>query len=135
MKTSFLTRSAFAFFFAFAISAQAAPRECVFKDLELGQIYEGDTPFEMLEETAKQIDVPEIFSKYVGEMDQEQCKGAVQEILVRSKDDQSVYTFLYTNEDSCDGGNSFGVILSDETPAPNEDKVIATISDSFIDCL
>ena len=45
------------------------------------------------------------------------------------------YTFYYTNEDSCDGGNSYGLIISNKADSPNKDGVIALITDSDISCL
>ncbi len=41
-----------------------------------------------------------------------------------------VFETVISNEDNCDGGNSYGIIKS-----LNSDKVIATVEDSFINCL
>lgn len=41
-----------------------------------------------------------------------------------------VFEAVISNEDGCDGGNAYGLVKS-----LNSDKVIATIEDSFINCI
>ncbi|MCB9091923.1 MAG: hypothetical protein H6621_02650 [Halobacteriovoraceae bacterium] len=63
-------------------------------------------------------------------MDYEACKNTLFafEIILATKTNQP-YILLYSTDDSCDGGNSFGAILNDRM-----DRVIGDIADSDFYC-
>lgn len=63
---------------------------------------------------------------YIGEFEQEECESALSQVDVLVND--SILEFVYTSEDNCDGGNSYGYILENNT-------VVGVITDSEINCL
>ena len=68
----------------------------------------------------------EDFEEYIGDFNYDECLTSIkQEVFKVSEELINLY---YTNEDHCDGGNSYGSIVDEQG------KVIGTISDSFIDC-
>ncbi len=75
----------------------------------------------------------ETLEKHFGEFSEKDCKNAIVVTKIfRVSKKETLYAF-YTNQDSCDGGNSYGVIFKStdkEGVAP-----IATIEDLYIDCL
>ena len=123
-----------------SIGAQAArvSSKCVFEDRQLGEIMSNEGPFKNLTKRDVKIGIPEIFKAYekeLGQWDVNDCKGAVLKTQVVSFKDHKVYTFMFTNEDNCDGGNSYGLILGTKEQSPNGDGVVAIITDSDISCL
>lgn len=72
-----------------------------------------------------------LFSKFpsLEDFDYENCQDAVKEVVVMDTTKKR-FNLIFTSEDSCDGGNSYGLILDNKTLAP-----IATINDSDISCL
>jgi hypothetical protein len=77
-----------------------------------------------------------LYLKYesrLGGLPLSECKDAVIANSIQSKKTGKIYTAYYTNDDTCDGGNSYGMIV--EGSDPRTDKVIATIEDSDIICL
>lgn len=66
------------------------------------------------------------FEKYIHVFDAKACAHAIEE--VKTQVDGRQYTALYSIEDECDGGNSYGLILD------GEKHVIGFISDSEIVC-
>ncbi len=55
----------------------------------------------------------------------DRCKDSLKELIVESKTNK--FVFYYTNEDSCDGGNSYGVIFKNS-------KVVGNIQDQQFYC-
>lgn len=72
-----------------------------------------------------------LFSQFesLGDFEIDRCKDAIKEVVVQDTDGSRL-RLLYTIEDSCDGGNSYGVILDDKTLAP-----VALIHDSDVSCI
>lgn len=118
----------------------AAPKKrCVFQDKQLGELDEEGSGFKNIDKDDRYQGIPKLFDSYkkeLGEWSKTECKKAVKVTKYVSFEDHKVYTAYFTNEDYCDGGNSYGLILTDKKEdSPRGDKVIATITDSFIDCL
>ena len=72
-----------------------------------------------------------LFSQFnaLGDFDYESCKDAVTEVTVQDTDGSRL-RMIYTVEDSCDGGNSYGLNIDDKTLAP-----VALITDGDVSCL
>lgn len=72
-----------------------------------------------------------LFSQFesLGSFEYEECKDAVTEVTMQASDGSRI-RMLYTTEDSCDGGNSYGIVIDDKTLAP-----VALINDGDISCL
>lgn len=66
---------------------------------------------------------------FAGDFDYEQCKDAIVASKVQDKLTGKIFTAVYTNEDHCDGGNSYGVLYDQEMQT-----ILGTIGDSFISC-
>lgn len=102
---------------------------CSVQDSSIYQIrFESD----FTEISEKQVPFPGyLFSQFesLGDFDYESCKDAVQEVVVQAQDGSRL-RLIYTVEDSCDGGNSYGIILNDKDLAP-----VALIHDSDVSCL
>lgn len=81
---------------------------------------EGPLFSESLMETPVVLDV-------VGEFEATRCETALRQTRITAKGKE--FNFIYTNEDECDGGNSYGYI------ADSENKVLGFITDSFLECL
>lgn len=122
---------------AFAGDKDKAAKKCVFEDKQLGELFEAGSGFKNIKKDDRYMGIPKIFDSYdeLGEFSKRECKKAVKVTKMVSFEDHNVYTLYYTNEDYCDGGNSYGLILGTKEQSPRGDKVIATITDSFIDCL
>jgi hypothetical protein len=123
-------------------SAQAATpdnnnKTCIFDDLEIYDVNNNPQKFKLFPDFDEQIDAPKIFKTYekrLGDMSIEECKGAIKKQLVLNKADQQLYMLFYTNEDVCDGGNAYGLVVGDKKNSPKGDGVVAFINDSFIEC-
>lgn len=64
--------------------------------------------------------------------DLKQCNH-VRVIRLRSKSSGQIYTAIASNEDSCDGGNTFGYVVKGTSIQAS--SPIAMIQDSYIQCL
>jgi hypothetical protein len=65
----------------------------------------------------------------VGDFNASECENALREKEVYFKSLKKGLRFIYTNEDECDGGNSYGYVIDDKN------KVVGHIGDSGIYCL
>ena len=65
--------------------------------------------------------------KFSSELPYSQCKDAMVWRKLRAKNSTKVYTALISVEDTCDGGNSTGVLYFNQT-------IVGTIEDSIIYC-
>ena len=75
----------------------------------------------------------EILEKYFGKFSKEQCSNSIVAAKIVNTKNKDYYLAFYTNEDKCDGGNSYGIIIKgSDSEAANP---VATIEDSYIDCL
>lgn len=102
---------------------------CSVEDTSIYQVREES---DFTEISAKDVAFPGyLFSQFesLGDFDYESCKDAVTEVTMQAADGSRI-RMLYTNEDSCDGGNSYGIVIDDKTLAP-----VALINDSDISCL
>ena len=68
----------------------------------------------------------------LGEFQSQECHFAFRRERITDKKTGDIYSAFYSNEDDCDGGNSYGVIVKGLQPLP--DKVVATIEDSDLYC-
>lgn len=128
----------FALSLSFGSQANMNKKKCVFQDVQLGEIMSNEGPFKNITKDDVKVGIPKIFKDYekeLGEWSVKDCKKAVLKTKVVSFLDHQVYTFYFTHEDECDGGNSYGLILGTKEQSPNKDKVVATITDGYIDCL
>lgn len=69
---------------------------------------------------------PEVVA-LIGEFDAQSCEGALK--AYRYGIDGSSLTFVYTNEDRCDGGNAYGYLID------GNDQLVGLITDTYISCL
>ncbi len=63
----------------------------------------------------------------------EQSCTSVSVKRVFNQAEKRIYSVYYTNNDECDGGNSYGVIVAGVAPDPANS--VAVIRDSAIECL
>lgn len=73
------------------------------------------------------------FTNLLGLLSPSECKEAVIANQITDKKTGKVYTAYYTNDDSCDGGNSYGMIVEGTEPLLN--RAVASIQDSDISCV
>ncbi|MFS4461057.1 hypothetical protein [Bdellovibrio sp. HCB2-146] len=73
------------------------------------------------------------FSNLLDMLSPSECKEAVIANQITDNKTGIVYTAFYTNDDSCDGGNSYGMIV--EGKEPRLSKAVASIQDSDIACV
>lgn len=104
--------------------------ECPFGKTDLGSL--DDSVYEL--QFAVQVPLPpkffELLEKYFGELSKKDCQNSIEVTKIKNRKTQVSYLAFYTNQDRCDGGNSFGFIFKESQP----DRVVATIEDSYIDC-
>lgn len=107
---------------------------CPFEGMSVSGV-EDSTEFVSSE--SKWAPFPEpLYLKYesrLGGLPLSECKESVIANSIQVKKTGKLYTTFYTNDDTCDGGNSYGMIV--EGQEARADKVIATIEDSDIICL
>ena len=87
-------------------------------------VLENQTHFDYSNQGYSRISFPvKIFSKFesLRHFDAVTCKDAVAKKVVTGPDGKS-YQLIYTIEDYCDGGNSYGIVLDDS------DKAVAEMS-------
>lgn len=75
----------------------------------------------------------ETLEKYFGNFSEKNCKNAIVAAKIIYVPKKEIFYAFYTNQDSCDGGNSYGIVL--KSGDMDATKPIATIEDSFVDCL
>ena len=107
---------------------------CPFQGMSVSAVE--DSP-DFISSESKWAPFPEpLYLKYesrLGGLPLSECKEAIIANSIQVKKTGKIYTAFYTNDDSCDGGNSYGMII--EGTDPRTDKVIATIEDSDIVCI
>ena len=107
---------------------------CPFEGMSIGGV---DDSTEFISSESKWAPFPApLYLKYeyrLGGLPLSECKEAVIANSIQVKKTGKIYTAFYTNDDTCDGGNSYGMII--EGTEPRTDKVIATIEDSDIICV
>ena len=64
-----------------------------------------------------------------GQFQYEECKDSLRSKTMRSKVTGRIFTAVYTNEDECDGGNSYGALFNEDIT-----KLLGDIGDSYISC-
>jgi hypothetical protein len=82
------------------------------------------------ERWADLIDLPEFFANFsseIGDFDSEYCKNSVLVSHYLNKNTNNCFSVYETVEDSCDGGNAYGLIMKD--CAEDSRKVVAFIQD------
>lgn len=107
---------------------------CPFQGLSVGAVEDSS---EFVSSESKWAKFPETlylkFKSRLGGLPISECKDSVITNTIDVKKTGKRYTAFYTNDDTCDGGNSYGMIV--EGNEPRTEKVIATIEDSDIVCL
>lgn len=107
---------------------------CPFKDLSHADLTNTNS-FVVLE--TKSIPFPDhlftAFSDHLGEFNKSECANAAHEKKLLYKPTNVLYSMYYTDQELCDGGNTYGLIIQQSPHDSN--NVIATIEDSFIYCL
>lgn len=66
--------------------------------------------------------------KFIGDFDPKRCEYALSQMTVKL-DEKSSLNMVYTTEDRCDGGNSYGYLTN------QDQELIGFITDSEISCL
>lgn len=119
---------------ALSLCALSAQARCPFEGLSLSHLEEssdyefkkiGTVPFPQALVTSQ--------NTLLGDLPEKECKEAFIADQVKIKSSGKIYTAFYSNEDSCDGGNSYGVMVEGTQPDPK--KAVATIEDSDLWCL
>jgi len=64
-----------------------------------------------------------------GQFNYEECSEALRFKTMRSLITGRIFTAVYTNEDECDGGNSYGALFNEDMS-----KIVGNIGDSDISC-
>lgn len=72
------------------------------------------------------------FANQLGEFSEDDCRNSLRRKTYRHTSGD-IFTVLYTTNDECDGGNTYGLIIAGSTEGPS--GVRATIEDSHIHCL
>lgn len=118
-------------FFLILVPAIAFP--CPFEDLQLSEL-EDLSQFSLGTETA--IPFPAaLFRSYkrsLSPFSAEECRDSIRVRPVFDRLSAQQFFAVYTNDDSCDGGNTYGLILVSEEL--KEENVVGVIQDSFIFC-
>lgn len=101
--------------------------------LSLGT-FQNSTSFNYQEDTAKpkfseSLMASSSIINYIGEFDANSCEDALTEDTLLFEG--HTLKLVYTIEDYCDGGNSYGYIVDKS----ENGKIFATIQDSDIECL
>jgi hypothetical protein len=121
-------------FFFFVSLGFFKAEACPFEGMSIGGV---DDSSDFISSESKWAPFPEpLYLKYesrLGGLPLNECKESVIANSIQVKKTGKIYTAFYTNDDSCDGGNSYGMII--EGTDPRVDKVIATIEDSDIVCV
>jgi len=111
---------------------------CSAPEGDLGSVYDGydnDQTEYLYNETSDNGKIPfpgKLFSQYpsLGEFDAKECADAVTESVIKNKKTGISYVAVYTIEDNCDGGNSYGLLFNED-----KSKVVATINDGDFYCI
>lgn len=75
----------------------------------------------------------DLFSRQLGDFSADECRNAVVRKTFRHTPTETILTVFHTTQDKCDGGNTYGLIVDGSQAEPQ--RVIATIEDSFIQCI
>jgi hypothetical protein len=78
-------------------------------------------------------DLFEILEKYFGKFSKKECENSIAITKIVNRKTSEYYFAFYTDDNHCDGGNSYGVIF--KGGAENSQSPMATIEDSYIECL
>lgn len=116
-------------FIALLMLATTSAFACSIDDMNIHQVREES---DFTEVSAKIVPFPGYLfsqSETLASFEYEECKNAVTEVTMQAIDGSRI-RMLYTTEDSCDGGNSYGLIIDDKTLSP-----VAVINDGDISCL
>ena len=107
---------------------------CIFDGLSL--TYVADSPDFKVEELGK-VNFPGklLLSQLdqIGELPAKECSKSFIAERITEKATGQVYTAFHSNDDECDGGNSYGVLVKGTEPRP--ENAVATIQDSDLWCL
>ena len=107
---------------------------CPFEGVSLGSLQE---QAEFTTTESQPTPFPEtLYLRYqsrLGALPLSECHDAVVASQIRMKATGKIFTAFYTNDDSCDGGNSYGMIV--EGLEARADRAVASIEDSDILCL
>lgn len=75
----------------------------------------------------------EILEKRFGKFSKKDCENSITATKIKYIPANEYYYAFYTNENKCDGGNSYGVVFKSSESKPTES--IGVIEDSYIECL
>lgn len=107
---------------------------CKFRGQSLTQLNEMD---DYKVEFAAKIPFPpkllETLEKYFGNFSDEKCKNAIVAAKINHVSKKETLYAFYTNENDCDGGNSYGLVF--RSTDKDHTSPIATIEDSRLECL
>lgn len=122
-------------FFIIALSnINHARAQCLFDGMSLGHIEESP---EFVVRNLGTVSFPRNLiksqEKYIGDFQSGECEAAFTADEITQKSTGIVFTAYKSNDDECDGGNSYGVIVKGTAPEPA--NAIATIEDSDLWCL
>lgn len=111
----------------------ASSQACLFDGLSMSGL-EATGRFSIEEDES--VNFPKILvqsqGELLGEFQSQECHFAFRRERITDKVTGDIYSAYYSNDDECDGGNSYGVIVKGLQPLP--EKVVATIEDSDLYC-
>jgi hypothetical protein len=94
----------------------------------IGDFINGDGEFKLISKEKTDFPTDPSLHLYLEDFSSVDCKDAMVKATISILPDLS-YDLVYTNEDECDGGNSYGYVLISGTNEP-----VATIEDTDIYC-
>lgn len=106
---------------------------CPFEDLQLSEL-EGSLEFILGAERATSFPAAlfNSFEQNLAKFDANECQDAIRIRPITHGPTSQRFFAVYTTQDGCDGGNTYGLILKSADLAAK--NVVATIQDSFIFC-
>lgn len=119
-------RSLLILFSLVTLNAYACPE---MNDIDLSSSM-GEEKYEVLERASIMLEEDE-FNKIpnLSEFDYEECRDHLTGRMLQSTITGKKYLAITTNDDSCDGGNSYGALLDEKF-----ENVVADINDGGIYC-
>jgi hypothetical protein len=126
------TMQHFVLLFAIIMSSTLSyANTCPFVDVEIGDVLES-SDFLTTEENQSKIPQNVFWANrdFFSRFNSASCTNAFTTGTIEEVSTGNKYYYYRTIEDSCDGGNTFGIIIK-----AGESKAMAAISDGFIECL
>ncbi len=118
------------FILLFTLNARAGV--CVFDDSEIGRLNEEKFELDYHIKLPIPKNIVDVLNRFFGNFSAEDCRNAFTVTKIKDLATGDAFLAYYTNQDICDGGNSFGVIVKEK--GGKIERPYALIEDSYIDC-